>query len=1022
MLTEFSIKNNVLTLSILAVIIVSGIMSFNTMPRDDMPPFLVRYMTVVTTYPGASPQRVENLISDKIEKVAQEVPEVDYITSESRTGISIVSISLKENVFQLQPVFDRLRRKVESVQTDLPDGAFVSIDDEVGDVFGIIIGLTAEGYQDFEIKDIADHVRDELIKLPEAAKVEIGGEQKEKIYVEFDDARFADTGLTKSRLADIIAKTNIIIPGGEIRVGNRRVILEPTGNFEKIDDLKNIIIFSKGGKILRLNDVASIRRAYEEPVNRLVKINGKPGRSIAVNLKKGGNIITLGEQVDRKLEELKRIYPHGIEFERVASQDFVVQKSVNDFLGNLVQSVVVVLLVMLVFLGLRTGAIIASLIPAAIVCTILLMSGYGAGLNQVTLASLIIALGMLVDNGIVISESIMVKMEQGKSGYDAAVESSRELMLPLLTSSITTSAAFMAFFLADSVMGEIMGNIFIVVSFALGSSWLLTLTMIALFCVYGLKVKQKQDDRQSLFDRLADGYKRMLVFCLRRSVLTLVVILLFFVGSLFLVGSVPFIFMPKSDRALVTANIELPIGTSIERTEQVIQEIETYIAENLLTGETRDAGVETWSSYIGEGAPKYDLGYKPPESSANAAHILLNTTSDEANDMVIRALDTFIFDSFPDATYRVSRLASGGGAANPIEVRVSGPDLDSLYRTSEAIKEKIRTIEGSSNISDNWGMKSKKLLVTIFPEAAQRAGITNQDIALSLQTLLSGMDIGAYREGDKTIPIILKNEAANRLKIEDLETINIYAQQSGKSIPLKQVADIRVEWQPTKILRRDQIRTITVISDVAEGYTADQITTLLKPWLKEQSAAWGDGYTYELGGDAEGSSDAMGAVAEKLPISFFVIALVLIGQFNSIRKPLIIVLTIPLGLIGVILGLYLTNSYMGFMGFLGIISLAGIVINNAIVLIDRIEIEERENRKNTREAIVEAGSQRLRPILLTTATTSLGLIPLWIGGGVMWEPMAISIIFGLLFATVLTLLFVPVLYKLFFRINYQGYS
>lgn len=1018
MLTKLSIKNSVFTLSMLAVLLLSGIRSFNSMPRDDMPPFLIRYMTVVTSYPGASPERVENLISDKIEKVVQEVPEVDYITSESRTGISIVSISLKESVFELQPVFDRLRRKVESAKSTLPEGCSVKIDDEVGDVFGVIVGLTAEGYSYAEIKDIADDIRDELIKLPDAAKVEISGAQTEKIYVEFNDARLLETGLTKSKLSSIISSTNIIIPGGEIKVGDRRIILEPTGNFEAIRDLENIVVSSINGKIIRLGDLTTIRRGYVEPRQSLVTINGKQGLAIGINLKKGGNIINLGIQVDEKLDSLRETYPYGVEFERVASQDFVVEKSVNDFVSNLIQSVVVVLGVMLVFLGLRTGIVVASLIPSAIVTTLFVMGIFGTGLNNVTLASLIIALGMLVDNGIVMSESVIVKMEEGKTSLDAAVESSKELMLPLLTSTITTSAAFMAFFLADSVMGEIMGNLFVVVTIALMSSWVLTLTIIALFCVYGIKVSKKQESKSSVFDSISEKYKSFLLFCLKRPFVSISSILIMFFLSILLFGKVPFIFMSKSDRALVTVNVELPVGTAIETTEKLVNDIEGYVKKELYTDGSKE-GVLSWSSYIGEGAPKYDLGYNPPESSPNAAHILLNTSSDPANDIIIEKLDDFIFENFPDATYRVSRLISGGGSVNPIEIRLSGDSINGLYEKMEEIKEKLRTIPGAKNIDDNWGLKTKKLVVDINSTSAQLAGITNQDIAISLQTILSGAETGSFREGDKNIPILMKNEKADSLKVEDLETINIYAQQTGKAVPLSQVADIRVEWQPTKILRRDLTRTITITSDVKTGYTANEITSILKPWLAEKSGNWGGGFFYELGGDAEGSSDAMGAVGEKLPISLFIIILVLIAQFNSLRKPLIIVLTIPLGLIGVVAGLYLTGSYFGFMAFLGLISLAGIVINNAIVLIDRIEIEQRDNKKDGAKAIVDAGIQRLRPILLTTATTSFGLIPLWLGGGVMWEPMAISIIFGLLFATILTLVFVPLLYSLFFQIRFN---
>jgi len=392
----------------------------------------------------------------------------------------------------------------------------VTIKDELGDVFGIIVGLTAEGYSFSEMKDIADDIRNELIKLPDAAKVEIVGTQEERVYVEFDDARLADLGLTKSRITDIISKTNIIIPGGEIKTGDRRIILEPTGSFESVDDLRNIIVSIANNKIIRLGDVTDISRGYITPRESIVNINGTTGLAIGVNLKKGGNIILLGQQVDEKLNELMEIYPYGVELLRVASQDTVVETSVNDFVSNLVQAVVVVLLVMLAFLGLRTGLVVASLIPATMVMTILVMSILDVGLNKVTLASLIIALGMLVDNAIVMSESIMVKMEEGIAAKDAAIESAKELMIPLLTSSLTTSAAFMAFFLAESVLGEIMGKIFVVVTIALLSSWILTLTLITLLCVSAIKIKKADSSnkkKRGVFDILAGSEVVLIRIC-----------------------------------------------------------------------------------------------------------------------------------------------------------------------------------------------------------------------------------------------------------------------------------------------------------------------------------------------------------------------------------------------------------------------------------------------------------------------------------------------------------------------------
>ena len=487
-------------------------------------------------------------------------------------------------------------------------------------------------------------------------------------------------------------------------------------------------------------------------------------------------------------------------------------------------------------------------------------------------------------------------------------------------------------------------------------------------------------------------------------------------------GKLPFIFLPDSERAIVSANIELPLGTDIKRTEQVIEEIEDFIKKNLLVSENQNEGIISWSSYIGEGAPKYDLGYMPPEASPNSAHILMNTSSGEINQFIIDELYSFCFENYPEMLATVSRLGTGGGSAVPIAIRISGKDPKVLYDLALEAKQKLNGIPGTKNVDDDWGMRNKKLIIEIDQTKAKLAGVSSQDIAISLQTVLAGSYIGQFREGDKVIPIIMRNRQSEAQDIDKLESLNIYAQYSGINVPLKQVADARIIWEASKILRRDLYRTITVSCEVMDGYTANEIMLQLLPELKQSANSWPPGYRYFPGGEAEESAKAMNAVAEKLPISIFIILLLLIGQFNSIRKSGIVLLTIPLGLIGVVAGLLIAQSYFGFMAFMGLISLAGIIINNAIVLLDRIKIEQDEFKRPPQEAIIVAAQQRFRPILLTTATTSLGLIPLWVGGGIMWRPMAITIIFGLLFATIITLLFVPVLYKSFFRISYKNYK
>ncbi len=1022
-LTRIALENNRVTIMVALVVLLLGLAGYQTMPRDSMPPYTVRVASVVTNFPGAGPERVEALITSKIEEAAQELPELKTVTSESRTGLSVVSVELEEEVpaNRLQAVWDRLRRKLETVRPDLPagiDGPTVK-DDGIGVVYGIVIGLVGDGFTFAELETYAEDLRDDLIKLADASEVEISGIQEEQIYLEFNNARLAELGLSANMIKNNVASTNIVFPGGEVSLEDERVVLEPTGSYADLQDLgRTLIPVGREGSVY-LGDITRVVRAYRTPRQHLVKINGQPGLALSVALSDGANIIKLGEEIDQLLTVHQNRMPLGITLSRIASQDFEVDIAVADFTSNLLQSVAVVLLSMLLFLGLRTGLVVASLIPMAIIATLFVMGLLDIGLNQVSLAALIMALGMLVDNAIVVSEAIMVKMEKGIAAEEAAIESARELAVPLLVSSLTTSAAFLCFFLAESSMGEIVGPLFSVVSIALLSSWLLSLTLVTLLAAFFIKIKPtalQSAAQPTIFERLIGYYRRLLLRALERPYTFTGIIFGLFVLSLTGFGFLPVIFFPDSERNLVTVDMNLPLGTKIETTTARVEQIESYITDSLLVDEQRRRGVVDWSSFIGAGPPPYDQGYQPGEANSGYAHMLLNTSSGEDNQWVIDRLDAFCFRTFPDAEIRVSKLARGGGGSD-VGVRIVGPDPNELFAISERVKQRLNETAGTQNIGDDWGPKIKKIAIDIDQSRAQRAGLTNQDIALSLQTALTGFNTGAFREGDRSIPIILRNENSQNLDVRQLESINIYAQGSGNTVPLGQVARILPQWQFAKIKRRDLYRTLTVTCDARSGFTAQEVTGALVPWIEEDSASWKPGYRYELGGESEQSAEAMGSVFAKLPLSAFIILGLLIVQFNSFRKTFIVLSTIPLGLIGVVFGLLVLRSYFGFFAFLGLIALAGIVINNAIVLLDRIQIEQDQFGRKPMEAIVTAATQRFRPILLTTCTTTLGLTPLYFGGGLMWEPMAVAIMSGLLFATVVTLFFVPVLYKLLFAVK-----
>lgn len=1027
-LTQFAIERNRITLTVLSVIVVMGLVLYQSLSRDSMPPYTVRVATVVSEFPGASPERVEQLVSDKVEKIAQELPELKEVNSTSRTGISIVSVTLKDEVTpeRLQSVWDRLRRKLNGMK-GLPEGVEPSLEDDgVGDVYGIIVGLTSDGFSYSQMKEYADDLKDELIALDDAAKVELGGVQEERVFVEFDNTRIKEYGLTAGMLQNIIASTNILSSGGKINLQDERIILEPTGNYNSVEDIRlTLIPVGNGSQLVYLKDIANVSKGYIDPTKQKVRVGGYDAISIHINLKEGANVIKLGQEVDVIIERWQEKLPIGLELSRLSSMDSYIDFKISDFINNLMQAIGIVLAVMLLFLGLRTGSIIASLIPVVTIMTLMLMGMMNIGLNQVTLAALIMALGMMVDNAIVVAESIMVKMEQGLDSKTAAIESCGELFTPLLISTLTTSAAFLAFFLAESTMGDIVGPIFVVISLALLSSWLVALTVVTLFCYLFLKIKKKGEQKPGLVDRIINKlkvyYKDLILVALANKGIVLISIIVLFFASLFGFTKVAFVFFPDSDRNMITVDINLPLGTKIESTTTIVKSIEQFMLDSMLVNDQRTDGISSWSSYIGEGPESYDLGYTPDEANSSYAHMLVNTSRASLNNDVIKKLDQYCFNNFPSADIKVGPLGAGGGGV-PIEIKVSGNDPDELARISKKVKKRLSTIAGTKNVKDDWGPKSKKFVIDIDQSRAQSAGISSQDIATSLRTVLDGFKTGEYREGDKSIPVIMRSDASQQQSLESLETLNIYAQSSGKSVPLLQVASIIPQWQYSKIKRLDLRRTVNISSELRADGNASAITAEITPWLNKEMKSWPSNYSYQFGGDAKNTADNMGAVIKYLPLSGFIIVMLLIIQFNSIRKMVMVTSTIPLGVIGVVIGLLTFQEPFGFMPFLGVISLCGIVINNAIVLIDRIEIEQNELKRVVQDSVIAACLQRFRPILLATFTTVLGLVPLYLSGGEMWEGMAVSIMVGLLFGTIITLLFIPSFYSILFKVNYKGYQ
>ena len=1021
-LTAAAIRNDRVTLVVLVVLVLAGVRALQTLPRAEDPGFTIRVAVVTTYLPGASPQRVEALVTDTVEEKVQEIPELDHVESMSRTGVSVVFVVIRESEDDMRPIWDDLRRKMEALAPDLPSEAIGPVvDDEFGDVFPVVLTVSGDDFDFAELQTTAESVRDDLLHLDQVAQVEIYGDQEERIFVEYNTARLAEVGLSPGQLSSILSAQNIIVSGGSVTVFGEDITLEPTGNYESLEDVRRTIIPLPGGRgVQYLGDLARIERGTADPPTARVHSTGRRCLGLSIAPPEGtGNVSELGAQVEALLPHLRADHPVGLEFDLVIFQPDFIDEQVDGFVVNLAQAMGIVLLVMLVSLGLRTGLLVSTLIPTAMLATLVIMQLFGVGLDQISIAALIIALGMLVDNAIVMSESIQVSMGEGENPFDAAVESARELRVPLLVASSTTSAAFLPIFLADAAIGEYTGSLFVVVSIALLSSWGLALTMMPLLCVLFLRVPVNEGD--STYDtRFYRSYRSGLLAAVRRPWLSLAVTVAVFALAMVGLGFVPNVFMPKSDSERLVADLSYPLGTSIAKTESMLLELEEYVLENHMARNDRE-GFVNWSAYVGnEGAPRYRLAFEPAIEGSEHVQMVMTATSRAFIDTTIAKLRDFVDTRFPAVKHSWNAEAMGPAAKSPVAVRLSGTEIEPLFRLVERVQARLRAMPGVIDVDDDWGPRTKKLRVVIDQARARRAGASSQDVAVSLQTGLSGIEVTEFRESDDIVPIVLRSVAADRQDLGKIENMDVFVQSTGASIPLSQIARIEVDWEPSKILRRDRTRTVTVTADLQPGVGALDVASDLSAWLASDTRTWPRGYSWELGGDEEESAEANASLVEKMPIAGFVILFLLVTQFNSFRRVMIVLLTIPLGLIGVTIGLLVTGEDFTFMALLGVISLAGILINNAIVLLDRIRIEIEDNGRSPADAVIESAQRRLRPILVTTATTVGGLLPLWFFGGPMWAPMAVSILFGLLFATTLTLGVVPLLYSLLFRVRYGG--
>ncbi len=1008
-MTRYALKNKGVVIFFFFIILLLGLRSIQTIPKQEFPEFPVWNAVVVTQFPGASSLKVEELITEKVEAKMREVGELKEITSVSQTGVSYIFLSVKEQYEIVKPIWDKVREKLDDLQGQMPQGATQPfLNSDFGKTKAFVLAVTGDGFNNRELVDVADDLKKDISLLKYVARVDLVGEQEERIFLEFSNTRLSELGISVDYIAQILVQQNVLSQGGEIKVGSQSIRIEATGEFKTVEEIGKTVIAVPGNtNLFFLQDLASIQRKYIEPPVFEMRFMGQDAVGLVVEMVDGGQILELGQSIEDLLAQRQTEVFWGIEFHVVNFQPTWVVSKINEFLQNLWQAVAIVVIFMVVLLGWREGLIIGMLIPFSFLITLTALEMIGTPIHQISLVSMIIALGMLVDNGIVMTESISGYIKAGMSKTDAAIRSAKELTVPLITSTCTTVAAFLPIALAESGVGIYCRAIPYGVGIVLASSFFVAMTLVPMLCVSFLKEKKPSEvsNQISLFGRV---YTKFMTVAIRFRFVTIAVVVLVFFGVMQLGGYIQSIFFPPSDRTQFLVDFYLPEGTDYRVTKAQALEAEAYILSKFKDD------VKNVALYIGEGGPRFQFAASGEQQSPNYAQFMVNSTSHEATEAMIADLKRYFPENFEDVFAIVRKLENGPPVGAPVQVRIAGKEIDDLYSYAQQVTEILENTPGTRDIRDDWGERIPKLSIEVNQEQARRIGVSSASIAQTLRRVVRGDSVTEYREGDSVIPIYGRSIEEDRTTLGRLQDINLPTSQ-GTTVPLTQVANLKLEWEAGKIRHRDRRRTITVSAYVKDGYTAKDITDVIQSQIAQIEFQSGDRVTY--GGVAEGSSEAEESINVQVPIAMTILVLILVAQFGNVRKMLLILMTIPLSFMGIILGLLTADYAFGFMAFLGVISLAGIVVNNAILLIEQIDADLALG-KSQMEAVISAGRRRAFPIILTTLTTLSGLFPLAISGD-FWGPMAVTIMGGLLVSTMLTLVVIPTLYAIFFRVKYE---
>lgn len=1008
-IAELSIRKSVVTWVFAGLLTVLGAWSYVHISRLEDPEFTIKEALVVTPYPGASAQEVEEEVSNVIEMAAQQLGQLDRVTSRSERGRSTVTVRIRDQYdkHSLPQVWDELRRKISDAQRQLPPGAGPSrVFADFGDVFGILFALTGPDYSMAQLYQTAKLLRRELLLVPDVQKVELFGVQQEVIYIEMARDRMAQLGILPSQVFAALREQNLVVPSGRVDAGPLAITIDPTGEWTGTDDFENLLIRGgAGGRLVFLRDIATVRRDYVDPPTTTLRYDGKQAIGIGISTVSGGNVISLGEAVQRRIEGLGSQIPLGMELHRISFQADTVTVAINDFVANLVMAILIVFVVLLLAMGLRSGLIIGTILLITMAGTMLAMDIGGVTLERISLGALIIALSMMVDNAIVITEGMLIAIQKGRDRLEAAKEVVTQTALPLLGSTAIAILAFGAIGLSDNSTGEYTMSLFVVLLLALGISWITAVTITPLFGYLFLKAGDPGTAPADPYGgKIYTGYKRFLEFCMRRRFFaltaTFVMLLLAVWGFRHLENS----FFPDSTRPQFMVNVWLPVGTRIDETDRITEEMRRKISEL--------PGVTHVTTSVGQGTLRFLLTYAPERFDTSYALFLVDVDSHEKINDLIPLVEQTLTSSYPDAQATGRRFMLGPGEGGRIQVRFSGENQSELRKLADQAVEILRRDGGAKGIRLDCREEVPVLRPQFAEAPARLAGITRTDLGAALETTFSGRAIGVYREGEDLLPVVARAPLSERADPDYIRDMQVFSPAADRFIPVRQVVNgFEMAVEDPILMRRNRMPTVTVHADQSSG-----LASTLHERIREQIEAipLPPGYSIEWGGEHEDSLLAQQALAGALPPFLLAMALIIVVLFNSLRIFAIIWLTVPLALIGIVVGLLVFQQPFGFMALLGALSLMGMLIKNSIVLIDETNAQLSAG-KAPWNAVVDAAVSRVRPVSMAALTTVFGLIPLI--PDVFFGAMAVTIVVGLAFASVLTLLVVPVLYGAFFRLK-----